>query len=111
MKTRIAFLCFVLAFCALASADPRTIEIVAQKSHYTPAEIHVKKGEPVRLLIKSADVTHGFAIDEFNIAREVPVGPAVVVEFTPDKTGSFTYYCVVRCSREHKGMHGTFVVD
>jgi heme/copper-type cytochrome/quinol oxidase subunit 2 len=111
MKTRIAFFVFLFACVSISYADARKIEVVAQKSYYTPDHINLKKGETVKLSIRSADVTHGFAIDEFDIAREVPVGPPVEIEFTPDKTGTFTYYCVVRCGHDHRRMHGTLTVE
>jgi cytochrome c oxidase subunit II len=111
MRTGIAVLLFVFLCASFAFAQTKTIEVVAQKSFYTPAEIHLKKGEPVRFVIRSADVTHGFAIDAFDIAREIPAGPPVTIEFTPDKTGSFTYYCVVRCGSKHRQMQGTLIVE
>ena len=110
MRARIAILILLVASVSVVFAEPKTIEVVAQKSFYTPDHINLKKGEPVKLLIRSADVTHGFAVDEFDIAREIPAGPPVSIEFTPDKTGTFTFYCVVRCGREHRHMHGTLTV-
>jgi cytochrome c oxidase subunit 2 len=71
----------------------------------------VKKGEPLQLVLKSIDVTHGFAIDEFKILREVPPGVPVTLTFTPDRAGTFTFYCVVRCGKNHKNMRGALVVE
>jgi cytochrome c oxidase subunit II len=110
-KIYTALLIMFFLFSAGAVFAQSPIEIVARKSHYTPETIHVKKGEKVRLVVRSEDVTHGFAIDEFGIAREIPLGPPVVIEFTPDRAGSFSYYCVVRCGREHKQMRGTLIVE
>ena len=110
MKVRIAIFILLFAGFSVAYSESRTIEVVAQKSFYTPDHISLKKGEPVKLLIRSADVTHGFAIDEFDIAREIPTGPPVEIQFTPDKAGTFTFYCVVRCGHDHRHMHGTLTV-
>lgn len=108
---RLAFVVFItLAWMAQAQDNVRTIDIVLQKSHYTPDQVEVHKGEKVRLNLKSLDVTHGFAIDELGIAREVSPGPPTVVEFTADRAGSFSYYCVVRCGKGHLQMRGTLVV-
>ena len=96
---------------AISYAAPGEIHVVCQKSFYSPDTIHLKKGEPARIVLESVDVTHGFAIDEFNVAREVPVGPPTVVEFTPDRAGQFTFYCVVRCGSKHRTMHGTLIVE
>lgn len=93
-----------------AQDSVRTINIVLQKGEYSPKHIEVQKGEKIRLQLKALDVTHGFAIDELGIAREVSPGPPTIVEFTPNKTGTFAYYCVVRCGKNHKQMRGTLVV-
>ena len=93
-----------------AQDSARTIEIVLQKGEYNPSHIEVQKGEKIRLQLKALDVTHGFAIDELGIAREVSPGPPTIVEFTPSKAGTFSYYCVVRCGKNHKQMRGTLVV-
>jgi cytochrome c oxidase subunit 2 len=110
-KISAALLFMFFLFSSGAAFSQDSIEIVARKSHYTPETIHVKKGEKVRLVVRSEDVTHGFAIDEFGIAREIPQGPPVVIEFTPDRAGSFSYYCVVRCGHAHKQMRGTLIVE
>jgi len=102
----------VLAVLAAVQAQDsvRTIEIVLQKGQYNPDHIEVHTGEKIRLQLKSMDVTHGFAIDELGIAREVSPGPPTIVEFTPTKAGTFAYYCVVRCGKNHKQMRGTLIV-
>jgi cytochrome c oxidase subunit 2 len=100
----------VLAWSVQAQESVRTIDIVLQKGQYNPKHIEVQKGEKIRLQLKSMDVTHGFAIDEFKIAKEVSPGPPTVVEFIPNQAGTFSYYCVVRCGKNHKQMKGTLVV-
>jgi cytochrome c oxidase subunit II len=106
-----ASLLFVLTIPALAGPEVKRIEIVCAKSHYSPETIHLRKGEPARLVLKAIDVTHGFALDDFGIAREISPGPPTVIEFTPDKAGTFTFYCVVRCGKSHLKMRGTLIVD
>jgi cytochrome c oxidase subunit II len=93
------------------SSDTNTIEIICQKSHYSPETIRLRKGEPVRLILKSVDVTHGFAIDDLRIAREISPGPPTIVDFTPERSGTFPFYCVVRCGKEHLKMRGTLIVE
>jgi cytochrome c oxidase subunit II len=111
MRFALAVFIFLAVLSAVQAQDSvRTIEIVLQKGQYSPSQIEVQKGEKVRLQLKSMDVTHGFAIDELGIAREVSPGPPTIVEFTPTKAGSFAYYCVVRCGKNHKQMRGTLVV-
>ena len=109
MKTKILLpLTLVLATFSYAS---NTVEVICQKSFYSPDVIHVKVNEPLTIVVKAEDVTHGFAIDEFKIAKEVSPGNPVTIEFTPDRVGKFTYYCVVRCGKKHLQMRGTLIVE
>ena len=93
------------------ASEPVTVQILCQKSYYNPDKITLKKGERARIVLKSTDVTHGFAIDEFKIAKEVSPGPPIIVEFTPDKSGNFVFYCVIRCGKEHLKMKGLLTVQ
>ncbi len=43
------------------------IHIVARQWVFEPDEIVVRKGQKVTLILTSADVTHGFMLDAFNI--------------------------------------------
>jgi cytochrome c oxidase subunit II len=110
MKAR-ALAVLPLLFCFAALAPAAEYEIICRKSFYTPDQITVKKGEPVKLTLRSMDVTHGFAIDEWNVATEVPPGPPVTVQFTPTRAGKFDYYCVVRCGKDHLKMRGSLIVQ
>ena len=103
--------CLWLFMVSSASSETITVEILCRKSFYTPDIVRLKKGVPAKLVLRSADVTHGFAIDELNIAREVPPGPPVSIEFTPARAGQFTFYCVVRCGKDHLKMRGTLIVE
>lgn len=99
----------LLGLSSLAPAGE--YQILCKKSLYTPNQITVKKGEHVKLVLKSADVTHGFAIDELDIATEVAPGPPKIVEFTPQRAGRFEFYCVVRCGKDHLKMRGALIVQ
>ena len=105
----------VLLFCVPALPSQlfasNTFEITCQKSVYRPDVIRVKKGEPLTLIVTATDVTHGFAIDEFEIAAEVTPGRPARIEFTPNRAGEFYFYCVVRCSKKHKQMRGKLIVE
>jgi len=105
----------LLAACLLVSATlqsaSNSVEVTCQKSFYTPDVIHARLNEPLTLIVNATDVTHGFAIDEFKIAKEIVPGNPVTIEFTPDQTGKFDYYCVVRCGKKHLQMRGTLIVE
>src|SRR5262249_10366974 len=107
MKIKLLLFLLFLAPAIVRAAD---IEIFCQKSAYKPDAITVKKEEPVKITLKSLDVTHGFAIDALKIAVEVSPGSPTVVRFTPDRAGKFDYYCVVHCGKKHLQMRGTLTV-
>ena len=75
-----------------------------------PNAIEVSQGDRVKITLTSADVAHGFAINEYGINERVVPGQPTVVEFTADKKGTFTFYCSVQCGSGHRNMRGTLVV-
>lgn len=91
--------------------EPRTIEVVAKRFEFEPARIEVTEGEPVRLLVHSADGVHGFGIKKMKISEKIPRGGQdVSIEFTPTSTGEFEFHCTEYCGSGHKRMQGTLVV-
>ena len=87
-----------------AQESPRRIEITAKQFQFEPSEITVKKGQPVVLVIKSADVAHGLRFRELNLNVKVDKGGTAELPFTPDKTGDFVGHCSVFCGSGHGGM-------
>jgi len=77
---------------------------------FDPATITVNKGDTVVLHITSEDVTHGFAISEFNVNTQIPAGQTVDVEFVADRPGTFRFFCSVICGSGHADMAGQLVV-
>jgi cytochrome c oxidase subunit 2 len=117
-RVRIAAICTaVLAFGAIAvpivarrQAEPRTIEIVAKRYAFEPAVVEVTIGEPVRFVVKSVDVLHGFAIKKFKIDKDVPAGGDVKIDFTAKEAGEFPIICSVTCGDGHSMMTGVLKV-
>jgi cytochrome c oxidase subunit II len=93
---------------SLAGVDraqaPRTIEMTAQRFTFEPNEITVKKGEPVTLVIKSKDVSHGLVIEDLGVRTEVKKGEATEVKFDPEVTGTFEGKCAHFCGKGHGSM-------
>src|SRR3989344_5219597 len=89
----------------------KEISMTAKKFEFNPSTITVKKADQVKLTIKSLDVTHGFSIPDLNVNANLDAGKETVVEFTPDKTGTFTFVCSVFCGSGHSGMKGTLIVE
>ncbi len=92
------------------SSTPVEIKITARKFKFEPGIVTVQKGKPLRLLITSTDVNHGFAIGEFGIDVEIKPNATKVVAFTPTRSGRFTFYCSVVCGDGHDEMTGELVV-
>ncbi|MBI5728545.1 MAG: cupredoxin domain-containing protein, partial [Candidatus Magasanikbacteria bacterium] len=66
--------------------------------------------DTVKIKITSVDVTHGFALRDFNVASTIEAGKTTEVQFVADKTGTFTFFCNVFCGEGHGGMRGTLIV-
>lgn len=89
----------------------RTIDVEAGSFYYLPNTIRVKKGEKVKLVMRSVDMMHDLNIDELKV--KVPVtksGSTATAEFTPTQTGIFEYYCSVGQHRAN-GQVGTMIVE
>lgn len=82
------------------------VEVVVQGG-YTPDRIEVTQGQPVRLMFQrkeSNPCTEQVILGDFGIARTLPEGKRVAVEFTPEVAGEFTFHCSMNMVR------GTLVV-
>ena len=91
---------------------PQRIEITAKRFTFDPGEITLKKGQPVVLVIKSADVAHGLRIRELKVDVKVKAGSTTEVRFTPETAGDFVGHCTVFCGAGHNSMMLKFhVVD
>lgn len=104
----------VLALTHLPKAnsepDEHVIKIIAQRFHYTPSEITLKRGKPVVLEFTSLDFIHGFSIPDLKLRADLPPGKVTRVRLTPEKTGSYDFLCDNFCGTGHEDMHGKIVV-
>jgi len=86
------------------------IQITASRFSFEPATIQVNAGEPVRLVIRSADTVHGFSIPALKIDAQVPKGGApVTVEFTAPAAGRYEIACSEFCGGGHGHMKAALV--
>ena len=94
------------ATAARLSGGVQEVEVVV-RGGYTPDRIEVRQGRPVRLTFvrrESNPCTEQVVFGDFGIARELPEGERVAVEFTPHHAGEFTFHCAMNMVR------GTLVV-
>ena len=95
----------------VSTPAPVLIGVTARQWAFEPSTITVKLGQKVTLNITSTDVTHGIGIPDFGVNTNLEAGKTSAVTFTPDKTGSFTFFCSVFCGSGHRDMKGTLVVE
>ena len=96
---------------ALAQPRERVIKIVARKFSFSPAQIQLKKGEPVVLEFTTLDVMMGFKATDFGVRTDIVPGQTSRLRFTPDKAGHFAFNCDVFCGSGHEDMGGTLIVS
>ncbi|HET9838190.1 MAG TPA: hypothetical protein VFR84_08140 [Candidatus Angelobacter sp.] len=122
---------FALAFARSAPAQPRVIEVLADRdSHFkidgkSNPEIAVKAGEQITLRISARKgktwnrdgTVHGFTLlrrkDHAKVAGwDLELRPGTQ-EFTltaPAEPGEYEVLCTVICSEDHEGMRMKFLV-
>lgn len=93
-----------------SAVAPQVVKMTAKKYEFDPATITVTRGRPVRIEATALDHDHGIEIKEFGVKARLGKGKETVIEFTPDKTGEFTFHCSVFCGFGHHGMKGKLVV-
>ena len=75
---------------------------VTVKGGYSPDVIAVKQGVPVRLDFyrdETASCSEQIVFGDFGIARDLPAFKTTPIEFTPDKSGEFTFTCGMNMMR------------
>jgi len=69
---------------------------ITVKGGYTPDVVVVKQGRPVRLDFyrdETSSCSEQVVFGDFGIARDLPAFTTTPVEFTPRKSGEFTWTC------------------
>jgi cytochrome c oxidase subunit 2 len=74
-------------------------------------ELRVPLGQPLKLLLRSKDVLHNFAIAEMRVKMDLVPGLVTYTWFTPTRTGAFDLLCEELCGVGHFAMRGRLVVD
>jgi cytochrome c oxidase subunit II len=95
---------FILATAISSAETVQEIKITATKFQFSPNEITVKKGQPVKLEVLSSDANHGLAIKALNIRTEAKKGDTATLEFTPTEVGTLQGKCSHFCGKGHGSM-------
>lgn len=95
------------------------VNVVARQFFYTfqypdgrkvVNELRVPRGKPVRLVMISEDVIHGFFIPDYRIKQDILPGQYTTLWLSPDKDGSYDIFCTQYCGVGHSTMRATLVV-
>jgi cytochrome c oxidase subunit 2 len=89
------------------AADPNGADDVLLAS----PELHLPVGKPVKMLLRSKDVLHDFAVAQFRVKMDMVPGLVSFIWFTPTRTGTFDVLCMELCGVGHFAMRGRVVVD
>ena len=101
----LAAIFLVGSLAASRAESPRRIEIIASRFTYEPNVITLKKGEPVVLVLRSTDVTHGLKVDGLNIkSGDIKKDKEAEIQLTPQQTGHFIGQCAHFCGKGHGEM-------
>jgi cytochrome c oxidase subunit 2 len=73
-------------------------------------ELRVPVGKPVKLLLTSQDVIHGFYAPAFRIKQDAVPGMTNYLWFQPTQVGTFDVMCSQYCGLEHSHMLTKIVV-
>jgi cytochrome c oxidase subunit 2 len=94
------------------SEEPaRVVEIRAHRFQFEPAQVTLRRGETVKLVLRSDDVVHGFFSRPLGIDTEIHPGAPTEIVVTPTAAGRFVTICDHFCGAGHGNMSLTFVVE
>lgn len=74
------------------------------------SELRVPVGKPVKLILTSQDVIHGFYAPAFRIKQDAVPGMTTYLWFQPTEVGTFDVLCTQYCGLEHSHMLTKIVV-
>lgn len=95
----------------------------ANRDDLHPSELHLVKGRPVKLIIRSQDVIHDVGLAHFRLKMDAVPGIPTTMWFTPQYTTAemkkitnnenFVYEisCDQMCGSGHYSMKGTIIVE
>ena len=88
----------------------RVVRVHTKKFAFVPAEITLRKDEPVVFEFVADDIAMGLRSVELELRADIVPGKVTRLAFTPRKTGTFDFYCDVFCGDGHEEMDGHFIV-
>ena len=74
-------------------------------------ELHLPVDRPVKMVLRSRDVNHQFAVPQFRVKMDMVPGMVTYFWLTPQRTGAFDALCEQLCGMAHFAMRGRVVVE
>jgi plastocyanin len=109
-----------LAFQVQAEDISQAVSLMLGDYRFDPDSIEVQSGQPVVLTLINKDgiTPHNFILQDtaagLDIDTGVSAGSTSTVEFTPENSGTYTFYCSKKLpfmkSHRARGMEGTLIV-
>jgi cytochrome c oxidase subunit 2 len=75
------------------------------------SELHLLINKPVKMVLRSIDVNHQFAVPQFRVKMDMVPGMVTYFWLTPTRTGAFDVLCEQLCGLGHFAMRARVVVD
>ena len=91
--------------------ERRDFRVVASNYRFTPNQLTVNQGDIVKIRFRAEDIAHGFAVDDYRIAKRASDGQTIEFEFRAHRVGRFPFYCNLALDERCTEMHGALVVD
>ena len=99
----------LLLSLAAPFAGAAELEVLVSNRGWKPAQITVRKGETVKVVLSSSDREHCFALDALRIEKRVLPGKRTPVEIVADRSGTFAFHCCLE--PENEALKGRLVVS
>ena len=117
MRLRVVGLLILVLGASISGApreatQARRIEVEAERFAFSPSRIKLTLGEEVEIVLRSADTSHGFMIEDSDVAVEIPKRGKgeVTVRYKASQVGRFKYECHRMCGAGHHFMRGEIIV-
>ena len=91
----------------------RKVRVSAERFHFIPSRIRVKRGRLLEIELSSQDTFHGFRIPKANIDVTIPARGQgkIKIRFRSRKAGKYPFECSRPCGAGHTMMRGTIIVE
>lgn len=74
-------------------------------------DVHIPIDRPLKMLLRSQDVLHDFAVAQFRVKMDLVPGIVTYLWFTPTVLGKYDVLCEELCGTGHYNMRSHVVVD